>query len=304
MKIANTTGGFGFYCKTNEERIRELHRAGFRYIDLNMYGFPPTSVYMQDGWQTEVARLKDVADELGMQFVQAHSPSGNPLWEDSARADYVVESTIRSIEICGMLGIKNTVSHAGMRYGIEKEEWFALNRDFYQKLIPTMERCGVNVLCENSAEGIIGTGLYYLYSGKDMREFIEYVGHPQFGGCWDTGHANVVGSQYDEIMAVGDKLWAIHYNDNRGTGDDHVMPFFGTMNHDEVLNALLDVGFSGYFTLEASDALLKYGKRRKFESAKRAPRLSDPQLFQQRQMEKLMYDTAKWMLESYDCFEE
>jgi hypothetical protein len=37
--------GFGFYCKTDEERIRELHRAGFRYIDLNMYNFTPESPY-------------------------------------------------------------------------------------------------------------------------------------------------------------------------------------------------------------------------------------------------------------------
>ncbi len=37
MKIATTTGDFGFYCKNDEERIRELHKAGFRYIDLSMY---------------------------------------------------------------------------------------------------------------------------------------------------------------------------------------------------------------------------------------------------------------------------
>ena len=45
IKIATTTGDFGFYCKTDEERIRELHRAGFRYIDLNMYNFTPESPY-------------------------------------------------------------------------------------------------------------------------------------------------------------------------------------------------------------------------------------------------------------------
>ena len=28
MKIATTTGDFAFYCKTDEEKIKELHRAG------------------------------------------------------------------------------------------------------------------------------------------------------------------------------------------------------------------------------------------------------------------------------------
>ena len=33
-------------------------------------------------------------------------------------------------------------------------------------------------------------------------------------------------------------------------------------------------------------------------------RLVDPQLFMQRHLEKLMYDTAKYILDSYGLFEE
>ena len=51
---------------------------------------------------------------------------------------------------------------------------------------------------------------------------------------------------------------AIHYNDNRGGGDEHIAPFLGTLNHDEVITALIDVGFKGYFTLEC-DSMLKNG---------------------------------------------
>ena len=51
MKIATTTEDFGFYCRTDEERIRELHRAGFRYIDLSLYSLTPDCAYMQEGWR-------------------------------------------------------------------------------------------------------------------------------------------------------------------------------------------------------------------------------------------------------------
>ena len=54
MKIATTTGDFGYVCDSDLEIVRELHRAGFRYIDLNMYSFTPNCVYMRDGWQDEV----------------------------------------------------------------------------------------------------------------------------------------------------------------------------------------------------------------------------------------------------------
>ena len=124
MKIATTTGDFGFYCNTDEERIRELHKAGFRYIDLSMYSLTPNCVYMQENWRDEVQKIKYLAQELGMQFVQAHSQGGNPLSEDKAHVDFLLKATIRSIEICKELGIKNTVVHCGYRKGIGKEESF------------------------------------------------------------------------------------------------------------------------------------------------------------------------------------
>ena len=306
MKIATTTGDFGFYCQTDEERIRELHRAGFRYIDLNLYSFKPDSPYMQDTWREEVQKIKDLADSLGMTFVQAHSQGGNPLSEDAEHVDFLLRATIRSIEICEMLGIPNTVVHSGSARGISKEEWFVRNKAFYEKFFPTMERCGVDVLCENSTKANMGDR-YFINTGKDMREFIDYVDHPLFHGCWDTGHANCEGSQYEEILAIGDALYAIHYNDNHGSKDDHVAPFLGRMNHDEVINALIDVGFRGYFTLECDSSLIGYnhwtGKRKRFEGATRKLRLSEPQLFMQRHIEKMMLETAGWILDSYDLLE-
>jgi hypothetical protein len=81
MKIATTTGDFDFYCQTDEQKIRELHRAGFRYIDYSFYSFTPDCAFMQDNWKDEVKRIQDLADSLGMKFVQAHSQGGNPLKE-------------------------------------------------------------------------------------------------------------------------------------------------------------------------------------------------------------------------------
>ena len=304
MKIATTTGDFGFWCPTNEERIRELYRAGFRYIDLSMYSFTSESPYMQENWRDEVQKLKDLAEGLGMQFVQAHSQGGNPLSEDKAHVDFLLQATVRSIEICEMLGIKNTVVHSGWESGITKEEWFARNKEFYAKLFPTMERCGVNVLCENSTRANMGD-MYYINSGKDMREFIEFVNHPMIHGCWDTGHANCEGMQYDEIMAIGEHLYAIHYNDNSGRLDEHITPFLGTLNHDEVMHALIDVGYKGYFTLECDASLRKYkewtGWRRQYDAD---TRLSEPQLFMQRHIEKMMYETSEWMLSEYGLLEK
>ena len=70
VKIATTTGDFASFCNNDSDRIRELHRAGFRYIDLSMYSFKPDSLYMQENWCEEVEKLQILADELGMRFAR------------------------------------------------------------------------------------------------------------------------------------------------------------------------------------------------------------------------------------------
>lgn len=301
MKIATTTGDFRYYCKNDIERIQQLHKAGFRYIDLDMYSFTPNCPYMRSDWEDAVLVLKQEADRLGMEFVQAHSQGGNPL---DGNADFLVAATIRSIEICQMLGIKNTVVHPGTRDGVDKDGWFEENRKFYQKLYPAMETCGVNVLIENSTAANMGTK-YWANSGKDMLEFLQFADHPLLHACWDTGHANCEGSQYDDIVTLGKELYAVHYNDNHGKIDEHLIPYLGTLNHDEVLHALMDANYQGHFTLECSSSLIRkqywLGGRRDFS---RNTRLEEPQLFMQQSLETLMYDVAKYMLSAYNLFEE
>ena len=304
MKIATTTGDFKRYCQNDIERINELSKVGFKYIDLDMYSFKPDSPYMKDDWKRAVLALKNEADKLNVKFVQAHSQGGNPLDGDQDEVDFLVAATIRSIEICNMLGIKNTVVHPGFAAGISKEEWFERNRAFYKKLVPAMEKFAVNVLIENSTSVNMGD-MYFANSGADMLEFLKFVDHPLLHACWDTGHANCEGSQYNDIITLGKELFAIHYNDNRGIKDEHLIPFFGTLNHDEVINALIDSKFEGYFTLECSSSLIPKnywaGGRRTFNGD---TRLAEPQLFMQQKCVALMYSIAKYMLTSYDIFEE
>ncbi|NLD87582.1 MAG: sugar phosphate isomerase/epimerase [Clostridiales bacterium] len=302
MRLATTTGDFSHVCKTEEAKVAELYAAGFRYIDMSFYD-GDRSPLAHDDYLERVKRLRYFADGLEMKFVQAHSPSGNPLCTDSGLDDMLMYS-IRSIEACAELGIKNTVLHAGWRDDIGRDEYFSLNREFFSRLYPAMERFGVSVLVENSAKINMG-GRYYLYDGEDMADFLDYCGHPLLGGCWDTGHANIEGHQYEDIMALGSHLKAIHFNDNRGVYDEHIYPFCGTMSIDDIMHALIDSGYEGYFTLECSSNLRRsnswLGHRR---TSSRDDRLLNPPLELYRYQEKNLFKTAKYILEAYNLYEE
>ena len=195
------------------------------------------------------------------------------------------------------------VLHPGWDKTISKEDWLKENKRFFTELFPYMEKYQVNILHENTST--INMPWCFPKTGAEMKEFSEYVNHPRFHSCWDTGHANMEGPQYDEILTIGDDLYAIHFNDNRGPQDEHLIPFMGTMNLDEVMHALKDVGFQGPFTLECSSSLRqqKYwlGRRRSFE---KDTRLANPPLCLQKELEKYLYQTGKYILEQYDMFEE
>ena len=71
------------------------------------------------------------------------------------------------------------------------------------------------------------------------------------------------------------------------------------------MNALIDIGYNGAFTFECASSLRssKYwqGDRKRFD---RDSRLSEPKLFMQKHLEKLMYEMGEYILKSYNCFEE
>lgn len=311
LKLATTTndfkGGFDTGNLTtgsladNKAILDLLHDAGFRYVDLSMYSFADDCDFMQDDWKDKVTELKAYADSLGMTYVQAHSQGGNPL--DASGYDTLLAKTLRQIEICGELGIENIVVHAGWNGTLTKQQWFDANKAFFDILLDKGEECGVNILCENSSWWMPG---YYIRSGADMREFIEYVNRDNFHACWDTGHANCEdGPQYDDIIALGDELYAIHFNDNMGDTDSHMIPYFGTLDCDMIIWALNQIGYSGYFTFEC-DANTRTNNN--YHGANDLPilsettigDLSDDRLGQ----EKLMYQIGVKLLSSYDMLDE
>lgn len=304
MKLATTTGDFARVCHTPEACIAELYRAGFRYIDMSFYGDARMSSYlMKDDYLERAKKIKYFAEGLGMTFVQAHSPGGNSLKHDE-QWQLLLDSTIRSVEVCAVLGIPFTVVHAGMAPGIGKDEFYEKNLEFYKLLYPVMEKTGVKVLTENSTRANMGE-MYYFYNGADMKEFLDDAGHPLLGACWDTGHANCEGHNYRDLVDLGRHLVAVHINDNRGGQDEHVLPFCGTVSMDEVMHGLIDNGFAGPFTLECDSKLRpgRYwlGNRVKFEGDKR---LFDPPLALYRKMEEALFETGKYILQSYYLYEE
>ena len=305
MKLATTTADFRGYCETPADWVRAYEGTGFKHLDYSFYkaNYPGAPLMSDGDWMKEVVEAAKAAEKLGFDFVQAHSPGNDPFRED---LETVIKGNVRAIEACGYLGIDNIVVHSGRtdRFTMpnDRQKYFDGIKRFYEALYSAMEKYNVRVLAENytpTKEGICS-----LYSGEDLVELIEYCNHPLLGICWDVGHGNLIKpAQYDDIVTLGDKLLAVHIQDNMGIHDDHICPYMGTLDIDAVMCGLRDNGFidrGGIFTFECDDMVSFSGRRNKSVASLAA----EPTFEIKKAAVTMMYQVGKAILTKYDCFED
>lgn len=307
MLMATTTGDFGRYVESDAEAVRAFEGTGFKHLDYSFYRLNYTgSEFMSDSWIKGVSAAAKEAEKLGFDFVQAHSPSNDYFNDDK---ETVIKGNIRSIEACAYLGINKLVVHSGRSNELhapsDTETYIRNVREFYEALYPAMEKYNVYVLAENYIPS--GNDICSFYSAEDLMKLMDCCNHPLLGVCWDIGHANLINpDQYGDIIRLGEKLKAVHIQDNFGFRDDHICPLMGTVDIDAVMRGLFDNGFAengGVFTFEADNMVSHTGSwpNRRNETGETVA--AEPTLEIRRKAEMLMYEIGKTILTKYNCFE-
>lgn len=115
MYLATTTGDFGAYTHSQAESMAYIKQAGFRFLDYNFGSdYSRRDGVYSENWREYLAGIQEKADELGVRFIQSHSPMGAPIADGN---DAFTEDTIRCVEACGILGIPTVVVHSGTSRG-------------------------------------------------------------------------------------------------------------------------------------------------------------------------------------------
>ena len=299
MKLATTTGDFGGYTNSQIQALSYVRAAGFHYADYSFgMDYKHRNGVYSENFEAYFAAVNQAAEEIGIRLVQAHSPLGTPLIDPDGS---FLADTIRCVDACGAWGIDNLVVHSGYARGLDVEQTFAANREFYAPILERAEKYGVHILVENFNKMHVD-GLYWIDNATDLLGLIEYVDHPLFGAVWDAGHANLQQMPQDEeLRLLGKHVRALHIQDNRGDSDTHLLPFLGTMSMDALMHGLQDIGYDGYFTFEVGGIFTPAEHKRPFAQD---TRLAKAPLSLRLAADRYMYELGKCVLEAYDCFEE
>lgn len=307
MKLSQTNGPIlHFYDGNERASFEHLKKAGFKYVDISFWSrYLSGSRYFTESNDKLADEYKRILDELELIPVQSHEPFGNSIGDDNGA--FYFRKTPLSIDLAGKIGIPSITVHAGIAITpMSREEFMEKNVAVFKKLIPYAEKYGTRILIENTGWKVNGTNLS---TADDLNEIIDRLDHPLFGVCWDTGHANLCGlDQYAELKKLGSRLEGLHVHDNYGKRapgcDLHQYPYWGNVNFDGVISALLEIGYKGTFNFEVDNPVrrteaipfIKDGtEQKKLEMMSHELRL---------QMETFLFAIGKQMLEKYDCFEE
>jgi sugar phosphate isomerase/epimerase len=316
MKLATTTQDLCNYAPTIADGIRLFKDTGFKCLDFNFYQLnKPGSAFRGDSWMRAIEDAAIAAEDIGATFVQAHAPAGS-FFSAGEEYEHFIRTTIRSIEACQFLGIKDIVVHPVFTVNTvpaSRGEYLEFNRRFYENFFPVMDKTGVNVLVENGFEPNLkgpkvekpGIGNDLFYFAEDMLEAIDYIGHPNIHACWDTGHAALRKmDQYNALTKLGSRLHAVHIQDNFGDNDQHIAPFMGVLNLDEIMHGLIDAGFKGAFTFEACYLIRQMNIRPVYRKKwEKDTRLANPPAELMRKAVAFMYEIGKSILSAYGVYE-
>ena len=267
--------------------FRMIKDAGFSCCDfsLNMY-LKNTDLYLHrvngffDPPIGEIEAFfrphKEAAARYGIRIHQMHMPYPNFI-PDAAQEinDYLVrEMAPKSLQICDYFDCRYIVIH-GLKvkqfYGSEEAEW-AKTEEFIETIAPMAKEMGITICVENI---YTGAGKHIVEgpccNAVKMAERIDRINekyHAEvLGFCFDTGHANLVGIDYERFLTtIGTRLKVLHIHDNDGRADLHQMPFTFTItreNHpstdwDGFLRGLKAAKFDGVLSFETAPVLQSF----------------------------------------------
>ncbi len=270
-----------------EDGYALLKASGFSCVDFSLNGYLlNTALYQSevnsffDQTMQELEQFfaphKKGAKSAGITINQMHMPYPNYVPKGSKELNDYLWNVVapKSMEICAFMGCPYIVVHGfklAYYLGSERKEW-ERTEAFLDSLSPIAKELGITICIENLYEGIGG----HIVEGPccDARKAVERIDrfndkyHEEIlGFCFDTGHANLVGIDFERFITMLDyRLKVLHIHDNDGIADLHQIPFTFTKTRENLpstdwggfVKGLRNIGFDKVLSFETAPVLTTF----------------------------------------------
>lgn len=224
----------------------------------------PESIYCKSDEEiiAHFTKIREYADSIGLKIVQTHGRFKG-LINDTAVDEILIENIRRDILATSALGAGYCVIHtvATPHVGPQPAElMYQLNYELFTKIIPFAKQYGVKVATETFGDAeqyqmcdFFGNIEHFVKGYEDVCAVEDFKDH--FTICMDTGHSNKAvlygqPSSADVIRRLGKNISVLHLNDNNKYKDQHKIPMTGDLDWKDILDALEEIGYEGYYNME------------------------------------------------------
>ncbi len=252
MALSITTD-FASDVGTPEPYLCEIAEAGFSHIHW-CHQWDTDFVYCA----AEIDQIGVWLRDLNLKLLDIHASDGREKnwtsWREYERLAGV--ELVRSrIDMAAALGADAIVMHVPdfTEPRDADRRWAQLLRSL-DALQPYARERRVRMAIENGSDNSMATieRLYELYE------------HDYLGMCYDCGHGNLTGHGLDQLERLKDRLYVVHLHDNDGTGDQHNLPFTGTVDWPRLAGLLANSSYGKPISMESNMHRSGIGDEREF----------------------------------------
>lgn len=197
----------------------------------------------------EFERIIKLFRDNGIICETLHAPFDgiNNMWLDDESGDVMLERLKDCIDKCSAYEIPVAIVHASSGRPMPEISEYGLKR--YDELFDYARKKGVKIALEN------------LRYAENVMYLVKR--YPDAGSCWDIGHENCFSDGEKFLELFGDRLIALHIQDNRCIKDydDHLIPFDGNIDFEDAMRHLAKCGYNGTMMLEIGRDTVIDGKK-------------------------------------------
>ena len=211
------------------------------------------------GWRDVDRREKpDKARNVGLLIENIHAPFRNAdsIWLDNMDGDDYTESLLKSIDDCKDFDIPTMVVHINNEYQLPPMSNIGIER--LKRITEKAENKNINIAFENT------------YAPNHIQFIFNSIFSKKLGFCFDSGHHNYMTPGRDLLDEFGERLMAMHLNDNFGADyinaqnpvykkgtkewgiqvDLHLLPFDGNIDWNKIIMQLKKIKYKGAIAFE------------------------------------------------------
>ena len=208
------------------ETIDAIKKAGFKNVFIEWYN---------RDWEISQEEQLKYAKEKGLNVIFAHLGYHdiNELWIDEETD--IVERYKNDIRVCFENNIPMVVMH--LTYD---------NAPMYNEI--GIKR--IKDICDYAKTLNIKVAFENTKTKGYLDYVIDNIDNENVGICFDSGHWHAHFKDELDFDKFKNRIFAIHLHDNDQSGDQHLLPFDGTIDWRKTIKKLKDSNYNGPITLE------------------------------------------------------